>query len=526
MPMKLIKSNLIIGLVLLLALFLRSYHLDSYPPLNPDEAAIGYNAFSLIQTGLDEHGTPFPLHFKSFGDFKPGGYFYLVLPFVKFLGLNTLSVRLPNLILSILSIFYLYLIVKELSKSTKLATISALILSINPWHIHFSRGGWESSAALAFIIIGTYYFIKQKYYFFILSFVFSLYIYHSARIFAPLLGLSLLFTHKEYFISHKTNLVKLILLATIISLPVLFSFINNGGTTRFGGVGITADQGPLWRSNELLNQHQPFALTDRIIHNKRILYLFSWIQKYTSHFDLNFLFLRGDDVPRSKIPNFGQFYLLELPLLLYGLYLLIHKSSFKKFRSIILLWILIAPIASSLTFQAPSALRALPLSIPFVILIAICLYQIRSKIFILVISIIYIFSLIFYFYSYHFQYQKIYSTSWGYGFDQIVPIINSQKNIYSHIYFTDKYDQPYILYLFFTKYPPQNIHSQIKLSPPDQYGFSTVKTIDNINFEKIKWDSIPPNSFVITSDEPIPIDPKIILDFPNGSKAFKIYIKP
>ncbi len=49
------KKKLILLTILLIAFFLRFWRLDTYPALNADEAAIGYNAYSLIQTGMDEH---------------------------------------------------------------------------------------------------------------------------------------------------------------------------------------------------------------------------------------------------------------------------------------------------------------------------------------------------------------------------------------------------------------------------------------------------------------------------------------
>src|SRR3990167_2712527 len=101
-------------LIIALAFALRFWRLDSYPALNADEAAIGYNAYSLIQTGKDEHGNPWPIHFQSFNDYKPGFYFYLVVPFVKLLGLNEWSVRIPNALLGVATVYILYLLVKEL----------------------------------------------------------------------------------------------------------------------------------------------------------------------------------------------------------------------------------------------------------------------------------------------------------------------------------------------------------------------------------------------------------------------------
>src|SRR3972149_6859742 len=154
------RKNIILILIVLLAFVLRFYRLDSYPALNADEAAIGYNAYSLVRTGLDEHGNPWPIHFQSFNDYKPGLYFYIVLPFVKFFGLNELSVRAPAAFLGVLTVLVIYLLVKELFKNKKLALISSLFLAISPWHIHFSRGGWEVSVATFFITLGLYFFVK------------------------------------------------------------------------------------------------------------------------------------------------------------------------------------------------------------------------------------------------------------------------------------------------------------------------------------------------------------------------------
>jgi len=108
------KNKLFLFLILLLAFVLRFYRLGDYPALNADEAAIGYNAYSLLETGRDEHGNSWPIHFQSFNDYKPGLYFYLVLPFVKFLGLNGWSVRIPSAFLGVATVYLLYLFIKKL----------------------------------------------------------------------------------------------------------------------------------------------------------------------------------------------------------------------------------------------------------------------------------------------------------------------------------------------------------------------------------------------------------------------------
>ena len=539
-----IPKKIILPIILIIAFLIRFVDLNNTPALNPDEAALGYNAYSLILTGKDEHGASWPLHFKSFGDYKPGGYVYLAIPSIKLLGLTPLALRLPNLILSLLTILFLYKLVLLFTKNYLLSSLTAFVLAVSPWHIHFSRGAWESSAALSFIVIGTYFFFKSieekfliNFSLFTLNFILSLYIYHSSRLVAPLLALSLVIIYFKFLIKKLPQLFLPVILGALITIPVLLSFLHNGGTTRIGGVGLTADFGPISRSEELLNQHPNITFFNRIIHNRRTLYLISWGEKYFSHFDLDFLAVNGDTVPRSKVPQMGQIHLIEIPFLILGITFLLKSKIYNlKSKIFFIAFLFIAPIASSLTFQAPSALRALPMVIPITIFISAGIYHFFDFIyhkttrhhtlalgglFILAYS----YFTAYYFDSYFLHYAKRYPFAWQYQFDQLVPYIESQKNNYQNIFITDKYDQPYILFLFFSKYPPEKIQPQIKLTPPDKFGFSTVSGYDNYHFGTIDWDQIPLNSLVVASDEEIPQMPLKTINFSNGQAAFKIYQK-
>ncbi len=141
-----IKVSLI--LIILLAGLLRIPAIGEYPAgLNADEAAIGYNSYSLLQTGKDEYGNSWPLSFVSFGDYKPGLYFYMVMPFIAALGINEFAVRLPSALFGIGTVLLVYFLAKELFNQKGAALASALLLAITPWHIHFSRGSWETNAA-------------------------------------------------------------------------------------------------------------------------------------------------------------------------------------------------------------------------------------------------------------------------------------------------------------------------------------------------------------------------------------------
>jgi len=147
--------------------------LDINPPhLTPDEAALGYNAYSILKTGRDEYGELFPVIFKSFGDFKPGLYVYATVPFVAVFGLNEWAVRLPSALAGIIAVWLIYKIILLLFAEQKsqlpttnyhlLASVSAAMLAVSPWHIHFSRGAWEVNLALTLTLTGIYFFLKSR----------------------------------------------------------------------------------------------------------------------------------------------------------------------------------------------------------------------------------------------------------------------------------------------------------------------------------------------------------------------------
>ncbi|MFA6602454.1 MAG: glycosyltransferase family 39 protein [Candidatus Shapirobacteria bacterium] len=527
-------NRLLITILVLISVLVRFWSIGTYPALNPDEAALGYNAYSLLLTGRDEHGAVWPLHFKSFSDYKPGGYVYLDLPIIAVFGLNTLVVRLPNLFLSLVGLFFFYRLLILLTKNFSFAYMATLLLSLSPWHIHFSRGAWESGSALSLIIIGTYFFYSylntrhlSRLLLFVLMFASSLYLYHSARIVSPLLAISYFLINIKSLVKFPKHLIISLVFGLFLVTPVLVSFVNSGGAARFGGVGFTADPGPRSRSEELLNHHvTTLSLTDRVLHNYRLEYGLAWLDHYLSHFNFNFLFLVGDEVPRSKVPQVGQLLLITLPLFILGLFKL---TSFPKLFPLIICWLLVSPLAASLTFQSPSALRALPLVVPLTLITTLgvyTLFELKSKLIIIPLFLLFIFNFIYYVDAYFRHYQQRYPFSWNMGTKELVSYLKPQISQYQNVYITNVYDQPYILYLFFSQYPPSQLQPKIQLTPPDKFGFSTVDQLDNITFHVPPWDQIPPGSLVVAAPSELSnLQPQKTISYQSYPPTFKIYIK-
>src|SRR3990172_4878127 len=134
-------KRLILPAIFLLGFLLRVAAIDKFPVgFTPDEASFGYDAYSILKTGRDQWGKPYPLVLESFGDFKSPLYAYLTIPFIAIFGLDKFAVRLPNALLGSLAVYVVYLLTKKLSKNERVGLIAAMLLAVSPWHIMMSRG--------------------------------------------------------------------------------------------------------------------------------------------------------------------------------------------------------------------------------------------------------------------------------------------------------------------------------------------------------------------------------------------------
>jgi hypothetical protein len=538
------KTKIFLILIVILAFALRFYRLNTYPALNADEASNGYDAYSLIQTGMDQHGHPWPLTFQSFNDYKPGLYVYLDLPFVKLLDLNEWSVRIPGALFGTLSVLMIYFLVKELFKDKRFAYLSALFLAISPWHIQFSRGGWEVNTATFFLLTGMIFFFKtfdgpegrKKLFNLIFSSIFlvaSLYTYHAVRVIIPLLGLSIIIINgKTIYKNFKPYLI-FVVVSALLLIPLVLDLLSPGALSRVAGVGLFADQGPLNRINEQRGEYTNINnIAAKLIHNKAVNYGLVFAENWASHFNGEFLFMSGDSIERNKVPETGEMYLFDTIFLVVGFIFLSKK--FDKGWKFIISWLLIAPVASALTFQSPNALRSENMVIPLTIISAFGLSSLfywldEQKKFkvvgyaLIVVLILWNFGR--YLNMYYTHMSKIYPYSSQYGVKELVSYVSQNQSQYKDIFITARYDQPYILFLFYMKYPPQKFQFSHTLTSRDEFGFSTVADFDKYHFGQIDFNSLQnnyPNSLIVGTPEEIPQSANIIQRI-YGTNGFEYF---
>lgn len=465
-------ENRLLALIVLLAIALRFYALSANPPaMNWDEISHGYNAYSILKTGRDEWGKFLPTIFRAYGDYKLPVYIYLTAVSEAVFGLSAFAVRFPSALAGIATVVFTYLLAKKLF-DRKVAAISALLVALEPWSFFLSRGAFEANLAVAFIVAGVYLFLTglEKHKYLLVAAVLmglSVWTYNSARIFVPLLLITLLLIYKNELAGlyrHRSRIIQCALLIILLFfVPMFYQLVRPVGQARYGKVAIL-DVGAIAQINELRARSKYPQVLSRIIYNKATYFASKFAAGYVSHFSPGFLFLRGGTQYQFSIPNRGLLYLIDIPFLLSGTYWLLRKRT--KSTLVVLSWLILAPVPSSLTREAPQVLRAITmLPIPMLISalgIIFFLEKIPGNLKLLTTILYSIVVLAFlgsYLRSYFLDYPQNYSWSWQYGYKQAVEYTKANYSMYGKIIVTKKYGEPHEFFLFYWPWSPQKYQS-------------------------------------------------------------------
>lgn len=478
------KNQLLIFItIIVLAFFLRFYSLGTNPPgLYWDEAAFGYNAYSILKTSKDEHGRFMPLFFESFGDWKLPGYFYLLVPSIKLFGLSEFSVRFPSAFLGSLTPIIFFLVVKKITKNTNLALTCMLFLAVSPWHIQFSRGGFESTTGLFFVICGTYLFLKaletKNSIIFTISFVLfvlSIYTYHAYRIFTPLLVVAIFLINLRFVKKNIKLLIIPMTLVLIMILPmIIFTFSQNGLIRATSQTAFK--NGDLKQSRLDFDQKskKPLRFLSKYIYNPPIYYSQVALKGYLDHFSPRFLFFEGDTIGRHSQVDMGQIYFFDSIFIFFALF------AFSKIKgntkNIFLFWLIAAPIPAVIVLPTPHAYRTLQMVIPLSFFSGIGAYYffstkkpILTKV---ILALIVVFSFAAYAHLLFVHYPRKFAADWQDGYKSMVREIKKYQDSYQQIYVTNINQVPYIYLLFYQAYDPAKFVREVGTKDAfDKYVF-------------------------------------------------------
>lgn len=482
------KTVFILILISALSLFINLYKKNSSPPcLNADEAAFGYNAYSLLKTGKDEYGISLPLRLKSFGDYKLPLYSYLSIPFIAFGGLNEISTRALNTLVAILFPLVIYLLTQQLFGKKEIGYLSALLFSLSAGIQTIGRQAHEAYLTTFLITLSLWLFFKIinkpsrliKTLFF-LSLIPLSFGYQFSRLWLGFFFILVIF----YTIKKKLSIKFLFIYITIFALLLVPDIIVK--PTRVNNLIFFNNQGLGLQIAELRSEG-----ATRLLYNKATIGLKNFFFEYFNNFSLQFLVTKGENNNRfAFLGGFSMITLIEYLFLFIGLYYLFRDN--QKMRLLLVFFLIVSPLSASLSWAGASITRSLPLIIFINIICAYGFFKlvnsqtnkhINNLILLIIISTYFVFS--FYSWDFYFNHYPKRSTtirSWQCGNQQIANFVKKNYEKIDKFYITKKNGQPYIFLLFYLAYPPEKYQQQAQLSAPDEFGFGQVDRFDKFNF--------------------------------------------
>ena len=493
--MKLLKNNLstciILGVILVFAFFIRAYNLSSVPNgFHVDEAIIADNANFILNTGRDTNNNFLPLQTEVFGDYNPTGYTYLAIIPIKILGLTVFAVRSVGVFLGVLAVLGVFFLAYSIFEKISIGLLASFFMALSPWDIIVSRSTEETASSLVFIVFGfalLIWGVKREKIPYLLSATLLLFIsyfmYFTPRFFVPLLFLTF-FVPLKFWYKNRAKLFTKVFIGCFIFLGIT-SFLLivgvSGGSSRFNQVSIFGFPETRLVMEEKIREDggtrsMPIAVT-RIFHNKIVDYSVTYVNNYLQYFSGDFLFIKGGFPIWLSSPGTGLVYIVELPFIIYGLYVFVKEK--KKWSFVLLLWLLLGPATASLTVDdIPNVRRALVM-VPVIEILAAFgfLTAIRSiprsfrTLGIIFLAAIFMFNSLYFFHQY-FVHSPVHRNWYRYeGFNQVMEYVKKDYPNYEKIVVSKSFGAIYPEILFFTNFKPSKYLEEGSPKDKDGSGF-------------------------------------------------------
>ena len=424
MSIKLLNNKIVFYILVVffaaVAVVVRVHDFGSYPAdINCDESMAAVEAMALVDNGTDHLGTSYPVYFEAWGHGQMNVlYSYLLTGFLRFFEINTLIVRLPMLICSLLGIAALTLS-SGIIFSKEAALFVLAFISINPWHIMQSRWALESNIfphflifGLAFLWISIYWKQKLLLYISFLFFGLSLYGYGVAYAFVSI------FLFCSVLLFYRSKTFKAVTLCTaiffffMVAWPIfLIMYIN-----LFKLPSISVGSMTIQLFEKTTRTSDILFFSDDKIHQffSNVRYL--W----------NIIMLQKMDVWWNQLPAIGTMYKISLPFSVIGIVKIAQlamkkneagETNYRKICSAILLINLAASLFTGLIINNVNVTRMNHIYYPLILFTAYGVYWIFLKSHSLGIFISFCYGIYFVFFCYRYFYSED-RTFINYTYDQ------------------------------------------------------------------------------------------------------------
>jgi len=480
------KINLaLLGLVLVIAALLRFLPLGDFPPaVNWDEVSHGYNAYSILLTGRDEWGQPFPIfNFRAYGDYPLPLSMYLMIPFIFIGGLTEAMIRLPHGLAGLVTVVAVFFLARELLKNERAALLAALLAAVGPWYVFPSRFVTQPNLSVALTVLAMAVFLSFRkrmwgwglaLFFLILS----LFSYHTARVFSPLLLGVMLWLYRgewlEWMRKKKKGFWLLVGMVGVFLGLWLAAVVSPVGRARSQWVFLV-DQGAVNQIIAAREESELPAIVARIVYNRPVYFVSHFVQNYLGYFSPGFLFFEGGTNYQFSVPGKGLLYPINLIGFYFGLVVVfLRVGRGERSWRLVLFWLLLSPVVASATKESHAVLRASTM-LPLPEILSACgwwwiidfVFRKKGKWVGFGLIGVYALGLTINVYDYYSvlgtKYAKEYDWSWQYGYKQVLSLVRSEYEGVDRVFITKKYGEPHEFVLFFWPWNPEAFRNDLSL---------------------------------------------------------------
>lgn len=352
------------------AVLIRTYQFGLIPGgFNLDGAMAAVDAKALADYGTDRFGMSFPVHLTAWGYGQMSALLsYLMIPFIKLFGFSPVTVRLPQLLVSMMGICFLYLFIRD-AFDKNIALLVFLFTAINPWHILQSRWTIDCNLYPHFFMAGIYFLYlatKRKHRLLHLSvsmvmFGLCMYCYgisiYTVPVFLVAACIYLLFTRKLSILNAVFALVIYLLTAWPFIAVMAINFFQLD-TIRIACFTLPYFPDSI-RSNDIIFFSPDFF--------RQLVENFKSLVRVTA--------LQTKDLPWNDVQNFGTMYLFSFPFAVTGFCGIFYEFR-KKVGAMFVLFFLGTGIWCGLVTNNVNVNRLNIIYYPIIILAGIGIYEV------------------------------------------------------------------------------------------------------------------------------------------------------
>jgi hypothetical protein len=285
--------------------FVHIYRIGEIPyGINVDEMGMGYDAWCLANFGTDRYLNSFPLYLINFSGGQSALYAYLCAPFVYFWGISSVTLRIPAIIFSFVTLCFTVKLSNLLWRSKSIDLLVGGLYTIIPVFTMLSRIGLDCNLMLGISTVFLYYLIKavseMRYKYFMAAGTIGGVMLYSYVLSHTVLPIFLVFSMIYMLVVRRFDIKKLAVMAVpmfVLAVPlILFHLINifELGTIKIGI--FTIPQLYNYRSGDLS---------------------FADLKQNITVFWRNTLLY--DSVRFNSIKKYGNIYMVSIPFLIVGL---------------------------------------------------------------------------------------------------------------------------------------------------------------------------------------------------------------